>query len=443
MNLLKFLGITKTNDSTPIELSTAVREHIFTNVEHWKDIYFGGGAWRYVHKGGLDRGLRRVNSLGAARSVCAELASLCFASQAYLEFKDKYAEKFVTETLQDNGFWKCFPMFLEKVFALGGGVIKTYSEGDKVKLDFVGADMFFPTQFDEKNVYGGIIVSRPERGGKGYCHIERHEKTGDGFAIYNQLFDEDCREINLSELYPNLHKKITVRNIGEPLFVYFRPAFSNNVSGCPLGTSVFANAEDIIKSIDIVFDSLEREFVLGKKRIIVPTSAIQGIYDRDGTLKRYFDTSDEVYQALSANDREELKITDNTSELRVTEHTEALELLLDLLCSQVGLSHGTLSYLNGGNKTAAEILHQGTKTQRTKTSHQQIIREGLLELCRNIALLGKATEDIPLDSAIEDCIPKIIFADSCTEDNTAKIENALKLLEAGIITKEQVMSIYN
>ena len=93
-----------------------------------------------------------------------------------------------------------------------------------------------------------------------------------------------------------------------------------------------------------MFDSLSREFVLGKKRIIVPAYAVRGEWDAAGNKKHYFDVNDEVFQAMSTSDAEELKITDNTGELRVTEHVQALGELLDLLCMQAGLSEGALSF---------------------------------------------------------------------------------------------------
>jgi A118 family predicted phage portal protein len=419
---------------------------LISETNRWKSIYAGGGDWRYARKGGVSgaAGTRRVNSLGAAKALCAELSALCFSQQADFGFASRDAELFVKDVLDDNCFWRCFPLFLEKMFALGAGVIKVYCEGGNVRLNYIGGDKFIPTQYDEKGVYGGIIISCLERDGRRFELHEKHEKIKNDYVISNTLFDmEKDREIELSEIFPNLQKETRINNLKKPLFVYFRPASVNNVSDSPLGISVLANAADILKSLDIVFDSLEREFVLGKKRIIVPVSAIKGEYGDDGKLHKYFDTSDEVYQAFSANDREELKITDTSSELRVREHIDALEELLDLLCMQTGLSAGTLSYKGGGMRTATEVLSQGTRTHRTKTAHQQLIREGIADLLGNIIMLGKIIGSLPITLGKNESTANVVFADSVMQDNSARIDNAVKLFKAGIIDKNRaLMEVY-
>jgi A118 family predicted phage portal protein len=417
-----------------------------SETNRWKSIYGGGGEWRYARRGGVSGagGTRRVNSLGAAKALCAELSALCFSEQADFGFASKDAGDFVNSVLNDNCFWRCFPLFLEKMFALGSGVIKVYCENGDVRLNYIGGDRFIPTQYDEKGVYGGIIISCLERDGRRFYLHEKHEKSGCDYVITNTLFDaEKDKEIRLGEVFPNLQKETRVKNLNKPLFIYFRPASVNNISDSPLGISVLANATDILKSLDIVFDSLEREFVLGKKRIIVPVSAIKGEYGDDGKLHKYFDTSDEVYQAFSANDREELKITDTSSELRVREHIDALEELLDLLCMQTGLSAGTLSYKGGGMRTATEVLSQGTRTYRTKTSHQQLIREGIIDLLGNIILLGKIIGALPFTLGKTESTANVVFADSVMQDNSARIDNAVKLFKAGIIDKNRaLMEVY-
>ncbi|MCL2077385.1 MAG: phage portal protein [Oscillospiraceae bacterium] len=435
-------NIFRKNISTP----QGHQAYTLSDIERCKHIYAGGGEWRYARKGGIEGGMRRVNSLGAAKALCTELSALCFSEQADFGFVSKEVESFVGDVLRNNGFWRCFPLFLEKMFALGAGVIKVYCEKEEIRLNYIGGDRFIPTQYDEKGVYGGVIISCFERDGKRFHLHEKHERTdcGGDYLITNALYDVDSnKELELKEFFPNLQKETRVKNLKKPLFVYFRPASVNNVGDNPLGMSVLANAADILKSLDIVFDSLEREFVLGKKRIIVPTSAIKGEYGEDGKLHKFFDTADEVYQAFSANDREELRITDNSSELRVREHIDAIEELLDLLCMQTGLSPGALSYKSAGNRTATEVINQGTRTHRTKTAHQQLIREGLSDLLENIALLGKLTGKLPFTLGETESNINVVFADSVMQDNSVRIDNAVKLFKAGIIDRNRaLMEVY-
>ena len=213
---------------------------------------------------------------------------------------------------------------------------------------------------------------------------------------------------------------------------------SGNVPKCsPLGASVFAGAEDTLKSIDTVFDSLNREFVLGRKRIIVPYYAIRGEYDENGDLKRYFDVNDEVFQALSTTDAEELRITDNTATLRVAEHTEALGALLDMLCMQVGLSEGALSYKNGTIKTATEVVSRDSRTYRTRGFYRKRIAECLAQAAENICILGKMAGQLSAGASEK---VSLMFADGVCEDEGTRIERAASLYSAGIISRVRAIS---
>src|SRR5690606_21602688 len=103
--------------------------------------------------------------------------------------------------------------------------------------------------------------------------------------------------------------------------------------------SIFANALDTLKALDIAFDSFISEFRLGKKRIIVPETAIKTVVDpNDGCVKRYFDPSDEVYQAFHFDTVDNQKIIDNSVELRVEEHIAGINALLEILAMQLGFS---------------------------------------------------------------------------------------------------------
>lgn len=88
-------------------------------------------------------------------------------------------------------------------------------------------------------------------------------------------------------------------------------------------------------------------------------------------MVRYFDASDETYEALHTDNSEDLKITDNSVELRVDEHVAAINAFLSILCLQVGFSAGTFTFDRAqGLKTATEVISENSKTYKTIKSHQ-------------------------------------------------------------------------
>lgn len=402
----------------------------------WREIYRGGGDWRYVRRGGMNGGTRRVAALNAARAVCGELSRLCFSEGTRIVSDDKETEEYVGAVLERNSFAERFPDFLEKMFALGGGAVKVYWDGG-VKLDLIDADCFVPTKWDGSAIHGGAFASRIVRGGKSYILAETQEITNEGCVTENRLFRADGAKAELSEAFPQLMERSVIKGLTKPLFVYFRAGSGGCEQCAALGSSVFAGAEDTLKSLDVVFDSLNREFVLGKKRIIVPYYAVRGEYDENGELKRYFDAEDEVFQALSTTDSEELKITDNTAQLRISEHLEALGGLLDLLCMQTGLSEGALSYKDGTVKTAAEVVSRDSRTYRTQSFYRRMISQGISRVAENICLLGKMAGELSADAS-EKASP--VFADGVSEDEGTRTDRAVKLYAAGLISKTRALS---
>ena len=181
------------------------------------------------------------------------------------------------------------------------------------------------------------------------------------------------------------------------MFAYFKPAVSNNLGDNCLGLSVFANSTDTLKALDVAFDSFSREFILGRKRIIVPSSCIRTVVDPEtGNVQRYFDADDEVFQALRCDDENDLHITDNTMEIRVSEHVDSINALLNILCFQTGLSAGALSFdSSGGIKTATEVISQNSKTYRTAKAHKNMLEEFFVDLVHSICAVGNYLGQCP------------------------------------------------
>ena len=433
---LKGLLFGRAGASKKAEL-TAVAAASFNETERWLDIYNGGGEWRYTRKGGMNGGMRRVASLGAARALCAELSRLCFTEGTELVCSDSETQSYLTRVLDENRFAERFSDLLEKAFALGGGVIKVYNDESGVRLDFITADQFVPTKWDSRGFYGGAFGYGITESGRSCTLAETQEITDKGLVIENKLYNENGRELELSELYPKMRGKTVIKGLTKPLFVYFGTRAGKNRQCPPLGASVFADSEDTLKAIDIVFDSLIREFILGKKRIIVPSYAVRGEYDDNGELKRYFNVNDEVFEAFSASDTDELKITDNTAELRVSEHVDALDKLLDLLCMQAGLSEGALSFKNGTLRTATEVVSRNSRTYRTACFYRKLIAKGLMRVAESICILGKMSGEL---SENADISAAIRFADGVCEDEGTRTERARALYSSGLISKARALS---
>ena len=183
--------------------------------------------------------------------------------------------------------------------------------------------------------------------------------------------------------------------------------------------------------------------MLFRSRIIVPSSCVQTTVDPEtGEWHKYFDADDEVYVALKCDEEHDLKITDNTVELRIEEHVAAINALLNILCFQTGLSSGTFSFDGAsGLKTATEVISADSKTARTAKGNKNLIAELIEGIVRSIIAVGIEMDDLPES---DDYGILVTMPDGVVIDDNTKIENNIKLVSAGLKSKlAAIMDVQN
>ena len=206
--------------------------------------------------------------------------------------------------------------------------------------------------------------------------------------------------------------------------------------------SVYGNALETLHALDICYDSLVNEFRLGKKRIIVPARCVRTVVDPGtGAPRRYFDPRDEVYEAFASDEKDELKVQDNSVELRVEEHVAALNAFLGVLCLQLGFSVNTFSFdERGGIRTATEVVSENSKTYKTIRTVQNQLIPALEHMTRNIidvaALYGVEWEGVPVEAlAAGGYEVKVSFDDGVTQDRQTNLKEGVMLVGAGLLSK--------
>jgi A118 family predicted phage portal protein len=158
-------------------------------------------------------------------------------------------------------------------------------------------------------------------------------------------------------------------------------------------------------------------------------------------MHRYFDATDETYEALSTDDPDSLKIQDNSVSLRVEEHVAALNAFLNILCLQVGLSAGTFSFdAHSGLKTATEVVSENSKTYKTVRNFQAQITpsvQALVDAIIEVASLYDMTWEGQSIRALKDrgYEIKVTLDDGITQDRQTNINEGITLVGAGLMSK--------
>ena len=458
----------------------AFREYYTLFIFVWQAIYKGYyKAWHEVPiKTVRDpKGKHRIMAtMNAGKMACSQMARYVWNERcsisASIEGNDSDEDpldEFLQYVLKENRFGQAFGDLLEKAFALGGGALKEWVEipkdengndvGEgKIRIGYTMASQFVPTAWDNSRVNAGIFINREAKDGYYYTVVEWHRLDGTTYRVTNDLYRmpiKDAAEPQnilgwwypLNEMYPLLSPDTTIFDVHNAFFQYVRPVGANYADdNSPLGMSIYAPALNTLHGLDIMFDSMQREFVLGKKRIIAPARAMRmSASVNGGAPQRYFDADDEVWEALSTDNPEDLKIYDNSVELRVEPHITGINGDLSILCAQIGFDPGALSFdATRGLKTATEVISENSKTFGTVKAHENNIKDALEQMVHAIFELAVHYGITWQGQTIESLIAggynvSVKFDDSIIQDKDAEINQGTMLVGAGLMSKKKFM----
>ena len=465
-------------DVFELEGVPAFREYYTLFIFVWQAIYKGFyKAWHEVTMKTVrdPKGKKRIlSTMNAGKMACSQMARYVWNERCSLSVSMASApeedplNEYLQEVLKENRFGVAFGDLLEKAFALGGGALKEWVEipkdengndiGEgKVQIGYTMASQFVPTAWDNSKVSSGIFISREARNGYYYTIVEWHRLDGTTYRVTNDLYRQPIKDgepqnilgwwYPLNEIYPLLSPDTTIYDVQNAFFQYIRPFGANYADdNSPLGMSIYAPALNTLHGLDIMFDSLQREFVLGKKRIIAPARAMKvsaGV--NGGRPERYFDADDEVWEALATDNPEDLKVYDNSVELRVEPHITGINGDLSILCAQIGFDPGTLSFdATKGLKTATEVISENSKTFGTVKAHENILKDALEQMVKAILELsvhyGLSWKGQTIESMISGGYDvSVKFDDSIIEDKNAEINTGTMLVGAGLMSKKKFM----
>ncbi|WP_235600009.1 phage portal protein [Alkalihalobacillus trypoxylicola] len=441
MGLIKALGdVTEHKD---IE----VNKEMFEKIELWKNLYKGyHKPWHNIEYNTIKGpGTRDMETLNVAKVAAAEMASLVFNEKCSISIGDTGTEDFIVEQFNHNKFNKRFQDYLEYSFAHGGMAIKPYIEDGQIKLTFVTADCCIPISWSNDTITEMVFPNTFTKKGKSYTHLEWHLRENGSNIIRNEVYestngDDLGYKVSLSDHFPDLEEEVVIP-IKRTLFTYFKPNTANNIdTRSPLGISLFANALDTMKAIHTAFDSFHREFRLGKKRIYVPAHMVKTVIDEQGVPVRYFDATDEAYEAFGGTEEGD-KIQESIIELRVEEHISGINALLNLYAMQTGFSGGAFTFDGNSMKTATEVVSEQSKTFKSKQSHETIIESGLQDLIYTILELAN-WGSIYKNSGNFDIT--VGFDDSIAEDKGSEIKQQIQLVTSNLQSKKRaIMRIHD
>ena len=404
----------------------------YRQIEVWKSWYQGYNKKFHDYQiyNGRDKIKRTRKSLRMAKKICEDHANLIMNERVQINIDHEGAHRFIEKAMLANNFRVQANKLVERAFALGSGAFVEHSNGKGgVLIDYIRGDMCYPLTWDGDRVtecaFGSILKS----GKSAVIYLNIHELDDAGnYVITNRLVSVEGEAAPVAAddagLLPNRMAAQVLTGSPTQRFQFIGPNTANNIDlDSPLGISVFANSIDLLKSIDLIYDSYDNEFRLGKKRVLINGALTKIAVDpQSGEPIPIFDTNDTEFYGLPEFEGDKTPIHEINMELRADAHEKALQRFLNLLSDKCGLGSDRYMFERGTAKTATEVISEKSDLYQNLKKNELVIEEALIGLCRAVAEIGGYSSDFTV---------AITFDDSIVEDTAAKRTRIQLLLGQG------------
>lgn len=403
----------------------------YNHISEWMEWYQGyvGKFHKYKVYNGTSVKEENRYQLGMAKKVCEDWANLILNEK--VSIKAGSYEKRLYEILENNNFRVRGNQLIELAFALGTGAFVEYLKESEVIIDFIRADMIYPISWENGDITECAFGSyRTNKDGE-YIYLQIHRKgtraeveAQDIYYIENHYVDVKSGEEKA--LPEGMLEKINTKS-QIPLFQIIMPNICNNIElDSPMGISVYANSIDQLKGCDLIYDSYINEFVLGKKRILVPIGMAKMEMQKEGITSPVFDPNDNVYYQMPADRNSDSKPVEVDMSIRAQEHELGLQRALDLYSFKCGLGTGRYQFQPSGVKTATEVISDKADLFQNLKKNEIVTKAAIIGMVKAVSFLdtGNVIDEASVD-----------FDDSIIEDSNATIDRNIKLTQAGLRSK--------
>lgn len=205
-----------------------------------------------------------------------------------------------------------------------------------------------------------------------------------------------------------------------------RPNIANNFDYLlPVGVPVYANALDVLESVDKAFNCYGNEFDNGALLLMVKMPATR--YE-DG--KPTLNNNDSRFYLLPEDTQQGNVVEPISPQLRTQQLNIGLQDQLNILSSKCGFGETYYRFSGDSIATATQVISENSTMFRTIKKHEIILEQALTELCRVLLRLGNTAMNAGLDENVEISID---FDDSIIEDKQTDFTRDMQLLQSGIM----------
>ncbi len=431
LNMLGYSSTTLTNPMTE-------KINLWWNYVNQKASFY----WREEVDENGNKNKIKVRSLSPADLVCQDMSELLYNEKASISVnsEDDTAKEWLDRWLKETGWHDKAPMAIQRMCSTGTAAWALHIKGasvigrsDTLKVIPMRYDAraIIPLVWDNERCTDCAFVSPTYVNGESCTQIEVHRPDEHGnYQVFCSFYDSKGEPYEPEGHLTALEALDTKQQ--KPTFQIIKLAIDNPYwEYSPMGVALFHNIIDVLETVDLSFDAIGNEIVLGKKMLSVPESMMK----RDANGKPvvphmsghqfFLATESSTYDDKSA-------IYEYNPEIRANDIRLMLSTALQMLGKRVGF--GTKAYVldaTGSITTAKQVASDNAEIMRTVRKHEHVIEPAIRELIEAAAGVYRqlSTEDVPDMTGLIN----VVMGDSIIEDDDSLRDRDRSDVVAGLL----------
>lgn len=355
--------LTRADAKNVFDVDILLSGEMEANIRNWDRIYSGKPDWVSEKN--------HIKTINFAKSVASETARLTCLD---LSIKMDGSARATYLQEQINKTFDKIREFVEKGCANGTVLLKPNGNG----IDCFDPQRFLVTDKDgDGNIRGAIFFDFYVQANKYYTKLEYHRFEGDTYLVSNKCFvsrnpDSIGQAIDIAESpWSGILPEVAIENLGKPMFAVFKTPAANNIDkDSPLGMSIFAEAIEELKDLDVAYSRNSKEIHDSHRIVLADERMMQlpSVKDEAGNIiRRTADMPDYVQNVCAEgpeNYYQEINPNLNT-ETRIT----GINNILSILAYKCGYSNGYFSF------DAMQGIQTATGVEATQQRTIQFIKD--------------------------------------------------------------------
>ena len=260
--------------------------------------------------------------------------------------------------------------------------------------------------------------------------VHRPQENGD-YEIMCAFFDDEGSRVQ-PEGFLDADKSLNTKQ-PNPTFALIRLADDNRYwDYSPMGVALFDGKEDALETVDLAFNALGDEIILGRKMLALPEAMMQR--DDQGNLVLPWEENQRFFLATASTTyNDKAAVYEYNPQLRSEEDRQLLSTALQMLGKRMGFGMKYYGLDSSGSiTTAKEVASDNAELMRTVRRHEHVIAPAIGTLMAAAAGIyrnhARGVNLPDITGAVQ-----VVLGDSIIQDDDALRERDRADVAAGLL----------